>query len=142
MIAEKNGFTNVANEYFKRGATDFYPVATRLARRESGSDRFRRHHRPRPVAAAARRCANSATRARSCSAIPTRSRSSRSPAPDAAEGTLLFDTLVDPQNAQQKELQEWWLKKYGPPFPTFAYSVWDTPFILARACARRSRPIR
>ena len=33
--------------------------------------------------------------------------------------------------AQQKELQEWWLKKYGPPFPTFAFSVWDTPFILA-----------
>ena len=30
MIAEKNGFTNVANEYFKRGSTDFYPVATRL----------------------------------------------------------------------------------------------------------------
>ena len=31
MIAEKNGFTNVANEFFKRGSTDFYPVATRLA---------------------------------------------------------------------------------------------------------------
>jgi hypothetical protein len=28
-------------------------------------------------------------------------------------------------------VQEWWLKKYGPPFPTFAFSVWDTPFILA-----------
>jgi hypothetical protein len=26
MIVEKNGFASVANEYFKRGSTDFYPV--------------------------------------------------------------------------------------------------------------------
>jgi hypothetical protein len=28
------------------------------------------------------------------------------------------------------------LNKYGPPFPTFAYSVWDTPFILAEGIRR------
>src|ERR1700733_5238933 len=30
MIAERKGFTNVGSEYFKRGSTDMYPVATRL----------------------------------------------------------------------------------------------------------------
>ena len=28
MISEKNGFTTTANEFFKRGAADFYPDAT------------------------------------------------------------------------------------------------------------------
>jgi branched-chain amino acid transport system substrate-binding protein len=31
MISEKNGFTTTAHEFFKRGAAEFYPVATRLA---------------------------------------------------------------------------------------------------------------
>jgi len=52
---------------------------------------------------------------------------------DAAEKTILFDTLIEPQNDKQKELEGWWLKTYGPPFPSFGYTVYDMPFVLAQA---------
>ncbi|HEX2941566.1 MAG TPA: ABC transporter substrate-binding protein, partial [Rhodopila sp.] len=51
--------------------------------------------------------------------------------PDAAEGTLLFDTLAQPQTPEQKALYDWWLKKFGPPFPSYAFLMWDWPFIFA-----------
>jgi hypothetical protein len=51
-----------------------------------------------------------------------------SPAPMRRKARCYLTRWWIPQNAQQKELQEWWLKKYGPPFPTFSFSVWDTPF--------------
>jgi branched-chain amino acid transport system substrate-binding protein len=130
MIAEKNGFTNIANEFFKRGATDFYPVATRLAAANPDLIDF----------------GGSIGRDQSLGCKALRELGYKGmimlgysdaksfvevAGADSAEGTLLFDTLVDPQNQAQRDFQDWWLKKYGPPFPSFAFSVWDTPFILA-----------
>ncbi len=130
MIAEKNGFTNVANEYFKRGSTDFYPVATRLvAANPDLIDFGGTIGRDQSLGCKALR--ELGYKGRIMLGYSDAKSFVEVAGADAAEGTLLFDTLVDPQNAQQKELQEWWLKKYGPPFPTFAFSVWDTPFILA-----------
>lgn len=130
MIAEKNGFTNVANEFFKRGAADFYPVATRLAAANPDLIDFGGSiGRDQSLGCKALRELGykgmimlGYSDVKSFVEVAT---------PAAAEGTILFDTLVDPQNDAQRELQKWWLDKYGPPFPTFAYSVWDTPFILA-----------
>ena len=135
MIAEKNGFTNIANEFFKRGAADFYPVATRLAAANPDLIDFGGTiGRDQSLGCKALRELGykgmimlGYSDVRSFVEVA---------GPEAAEGTLLFDTLVDPQNAAQKELQKWWLDKYGPPFPTFAYSVWDTPFILAEGIRR------
>jgi branched-chain amino acid transport system substrate-binding protein len=130
MIAEKNGFTNVANEYFKRGSTDFYPVATRLAGANPDLIDFGGTiGRDQSLGCKALR--ELGYKGKILLGYSDAKSFVEVAGADAAEGTLLFDTLVDPQNAQQKELQEWWLKKYGPPFPTFAFSVWDTPFILA-----------
>ena len=28
---------------------------------------------------------------------------------------------------------DWWLKKYGPPFPSYAFLIWDWTFMLAEA---------
>jgi branched-chain amino acid transport system substrate-binding protein len=130
MIAEKNGFTNIANEFFKRGAADFYPVATRLAAANPDLIDFGGSiGRDQALGCKALRELGykgmimlGYSDVKSFVEVAT---------PEAAEGTILFDTLVDPQNDAQKELQKWWLDKYGTPFPTFAYSVWDTPFILA-----------
>jgi branched-chain amino acid transport system substrate-binding protein len=130
MIAEKNGFANVANEYFKRGSTDFYPVATRLVGANPDLIDFGGTiGRDQSLGCKALR--ELGYKGRIMIGYSDAKSFVEVAGADAAEGTLLFDTLVDPQNAQQKELQEWWLKKYGPPFPTFAFSVWDTPFILA-----------
>ncbi len=130
MIAEKNGFTNVANEYFKRGSADFYPVATRLvAANPDLIDFGGTIGRDQSLGCKALR--ELGYKGRIMLGYSDAKSFVEVAGADAAEGTLLFDTLVDPQNAQQKELQDWWLKKYGPPFPTFAFSVWDTPFILA-----------
>ena len=130
MIAEKNGFSNVANEFFKRGSTDFYPVATRLVGANPDLIDFGGTiGRDQSLGCKALR--ELGYKGRIMIGYSDAKSFVEVAGPEAAEGTLLFDTLVDPQNAQQKELQEWWLKKYGPPFPTFAFSVWDTPFILA-----------
>jgi branched-chain amino acid transport system substrate-binding protein len=130
MIAEKNGFSNVANEFFKRGSTDFYPVATRLVGANPDLIDFGGTiGRDQSLGCKALR--ELGYKGRIMIGYSDAKSFVEVAGADAAEGTLLFDTLVDPQNAQQKELQEWWLKKYGPPFPTFAFSVWDTPFILA-----------
>lgn len=129
MIAEKNGFTNIANEFFKRGAADFYPVATRLAAANPDLIDFGGTiGRDQSLGCKALRELGykglimlGYSDVKSFIEVAT---------PAAAEGTILFDTLVDPQNDAQKALQAWWLDKYGPPFPSFAYSVWDSPFIL------------
>lgn len=130
MIAERNGFTNIVNEYFKRGSTDFYPVATRLVSANPDLIDFGGSiGRDQALGCKALRELGykglillGYSDVKSFMEVAT---------PEAAEGTILFDTLVDPQNDRQKELEAWWVKKYGPPFPSFAYSVWDTPFILA-----------
>jgi branched-chain amino acid transport system substrate-binding protein len=131
-IAEKNGFTNVAKEFFKRGSTDFYPVATRM------------------VAAAPDLIDFGGTigrdQALGCKALRELGYKGEIllgysdvksfievAGADAAESTILFDTLAEPQNEKQKALESWWIKTYGPPFPSFAYTVWDTPFVLAQA---------
>jgi branched-chain amino acid transport system substrate-binding protein len=130
MIAEHNGFTNVGNEYFKRGTTDMYPVATRLVGFTPDLIDFGGTiGRDQGLACKALRelgyqghILQGYSDAKSFVDIA---------GPDAAEGTLLFDTLAEPQTAEQKELYNWWIGKYGQPFPSFAFSMWDWPFILA-----------
>jgi branched-chain amino acid transport system substrate-binding protein len=132
MIAGKNGFTSGASEFFKRGALDFYPVATRLVGDKPDMIDFGGTiGRDQGLAVKALRELGykgfillGYADAKSFVDIA---------GPDTAEGTLLFDTLAEPQNDQEREFTDWWLKKYGPPMPSFAYLMWDWPFILAQA---------
>jgi branched-chain amino acid transport system substrate-binding protein len=132
MLAAKYGYTSGANEFFKRGALDFYPVATRLAGDNPDLIDFGGTiGRDQGLAVKALRELGykgyillGYSDAKSFVEIA---------GPDAAEGTLLFDTLAAPQNDAQRQFQDWWLKKYGPPMPSFAYLMWDWPFILAQA---------
>jgi len=131
-LAEKAGFNIVANEYFKRGSTDFYPVATRMvAANPEIIDFGGTIGRDQGLGCKALRELGykglvmlGYSDAKSFVEIA---------GPDAAEGTLMFDTLAEAQTPKQKELWDWWVAKYGPPFPSFAFAVYDTPFMLAEA---------
>ena len=130
MIAAKNGFTNVGNEYFKRGSTDMYPVATRLVGFNPDLIDFGGTiGRDQGLACKALRELGykghillGYSDAKSFVEIA---------GPDAAEGALLFDTLAEPQTPEQHEIYDWWIKKYGAPFPSYVFLMWDWPFILA-----------
>jgi branched-chain amino acid transport system substrate-binding protein len=132
MIAGKLGFTSGASEFFKRGALDFYPVATRLVGDKPDLIDFGGTiGRDQGLAVKALRELGykglillGYADAKSFVDIA---------GPDTAEGTLLFDTLAEPQNDQERAFTDWWLGKYGPPMPSFAYLMWDWPFILAQA---------
>ncbi|HEY0185258.1 MAG TPA: ABC transporter substrate-binding protein [Rhodopila sp.] len=132
MLAKQYGFTNVGNEYFKRGSTDMYPVATRLVGFTPDLIDFGGTiGRDQGLAVKALRELGykghillGYSDAKSFVDIA---------GPDAAEGTLLFDTLADPETPEQKALYDWWIAKYGPPFPSYAFLMWDWPFILAAA---------
>jgi len=135
MISERAGFSTVGNEYFKRGSTDMYPVATRLVGFNPDLIDFGGTiGRDQGLAVKALRELGykgmimiGYSDAKSFVDIA---------GPDAAEGTLLFDTLAEPQTPRQKELVDWWMKKYGPPFPSFAFLMWDWPFIFAESIRR------
>ena len=130
MIAAKNGFTNVGNEYFKRGSTDMYPVATRLVGFNPDLIDFGGTiGRDQGLACKALRELGykghillGYSDAKSFVDIA---------GPDAAEGALLFDTLAEPQTPEQHEIYDWWMKTYGAPFPSYVFLMWDWPFILA-----------
>ena len=132
MISERAGFVTVGTEYFKRGSTDMYPVATRLVGFNPDLIDFGGTiGRDQGLACKALRelgykghILQGYSDAKSFVDIA---------GPDAAEGTILFDTLAEPQTPEQKELYDWWIKKYGPPFPSYAFLMWDWPFILAAA---------
>jgi branched-chain amino acid transport system substrate-binding protein len=132
MIATKNGFTNVANEYFKRGATDFYPVATRLAGVNAELIDFGGTI-GRDQALAAKALRELGYKGKIMLGYSDAKSFVDIAGKDAAEGTILFDTLAAPQNPAEKEFNDWWLAKYGPPMPSFAYTMYDWPFMLAEA---------
>ena len=132
MIATKNGFTNIANEYFKRGATDFYPVATRLAGVNAELIDFGGTI-GRDQALAAKALRELGYKGKIMLGYSDAKSFVDIAGKDAAEGTILFDTLAEPQTPDQKALYDWWIAKYGPPFPSFAFLMWDWPFIFAAA---------
>ncbi|MBS0639722.1 MAG: ABC transporter substrate-binding protein [Proteobacteria bacterium] len=132
MIAEKNGFTNVGNEYFKRGSTDMYPVATRLVGLNPDMIDFGGTiGRDQGLAAKALR--ELGYKGKILLGYSDAKSFVEIAGPDAAEGTILFDTLAEAQTPRQKELVDWWVAKYGPPFPTYAFLIWDWPFIFAES---------
>jgi branched-chain amino acid transport system substrate-binding protein len=132
MLAAKNGFTSGASEFFKRGALDFYPVATRIVQDNPdlidfggtiGRDQGLAVKALRELGYKGKILLGYAD-AKSFVDIA---------GADAAEGTIMFDTLATPTNEPEKTLSGWWTSKYGPPTPNYTYLMWDWPFMLAKA---------
>lgn len=132
MISERVGFQTVGNEYFKRGSTDMYPVATRLVGFNPDLIDFGGTI-GRDQALAAKALRELGYKGKILLGYSDAKSFVDIAGPDAAEGTILFDTLAEPQTPEQKELVDWWMKKYGPPFPSFAFLMWDWPFIFAES---------
>ena len=132
MLATKAGFENVANEFFKRGATDYYPVATKvIATKPDFIDFGGTIGRDQALAVKALRelgykgmVAIGYSDAKAFVDIA---------GAEAAEGTILFNTLVEAQTDAQKQLYEWYVKNFGTPVPTAIYDYWDPVFMLVEA---------
>lgn len=132
MLAARNGFVSGASEFFKRGAMDFYPVATRMVQDNADLIDFGGTiGRDQGLAVKALRELGYKGKillgysdAKSFVDIAS---------PEAAEGTIMFDTLAAPQNDAEQKLADWWTSKYGPPVPSYMYLMYDWPFILAQA---------
>jgi branched-chain amino acid transport system substrate-binding protein len=132
MIAAKNGLTNIGKEFFKRGSTDMYPVATRLVGMNPDIIDFGGTiGRDQGLAVKALRELGykgqillGYSDARSFVEIA---------GADAAEGTIMFDTLVEGKTPEQTAVVDWWVGKYGQPFPSYVFLMWDWPFIFADA---------
>ncbi len=132
MLAAKYGYTSGANEFFKRGAMDFYPVATRLAQDKPDLIDFGGTiGRDQGLAVKALR--ELGYKGKILLGYSDAKSFVDIAGADAAEGTIMFDTLAAPQNDAEKQLSDWWIAKYGPPMPSFAYLMWDWPFMLAQA---------
>ena len=130
--AEKAGFTNVINEYYKRGATDYYPVATKvLAAKPDFIDFGGTIGRDQALAVKALRELGYKGMIGIGYADPKAFVDIAGA--EAAEGTLLFNTLTEPQTAKQKDVYEWYVKNYGAPVPALVYDVYDPVFMLVEA---------
>jgi branched-chain amino acid transport system substrate-binding protein len=126
------GFQNVANEYFKRGATDFYPVATRvIATKPDFIDFGGTAGRDQGLLAKALRevgykgliavfYSNPAVFSQIAGA-------------DNAEGALFPNSVSEPQTPGQQAAHDWYVKKYGSPVPGMYYDNADPLFMLVEA---------
>ena len=132
MLAARAGLENVGNEFFKRGATDYYPVATKvIATKPVFIDFGGTIGRDQALAVKALRelgykgmVAIGYSDAKAFVDIA---------GAEAAEGAILFNTLVEAQTKAQKELHDWYVKRYGAPVPTAIYDYWDPVFMLVEA---------
>ena len=130
--AKNVGIKNVANEYFKRGATDFYPVATRvITTKPDFIDLGGTVGRDQGLLVKALREVGY----KGMIAV-----SYTDPGPfvqvagvENAEGVLLPNTVTEPTNPKQQELNDWYVKKFGPPVLGIFYDGSDPLFMLIEA---------
>ena len=129
--AKNVGYKNVANEFFKRGATDYYPVATRvIASKPDYIDLGGTLGRDQPLVVKALREIGFKGVIAVGYADPG---SLVELAGATAEGTVLINSVTEPQNPKQKEVYDWYAKKYGAPVPGLVYDAWDPMFMFVEA---------
>jgi branched-chain amino acid transport system substrate-binding protein len=130
--AKNVGYKNVANETFKRGATDYYPIATRLvATKPDLIDFGATAGRDQGLLAKALRevgykglitvhYSNPAVFSQIAGA-------------DNAEGVLFPNSVSEPQTPGQQQAHDWYVKKYGSPVPGMFYDNADPLFMLVES---------
>jgi len=129
--AKNVGMENVANEYFKRGATDFYPVATRvLATKPDLIDTGGTAGRDQSLLAKALREVGYKGLLAVSYSDPG---GLIKVVGEGAEGILLPNTVSEPQNPKQQALHDWYIQKYGPPVSGILYEMYDPLFVLVEA---------
>jgi branched-chain amino acid transport system substrate-binding protein len=133
MKCAKNlGFKNVINEYFKRGATDFYPLATRvLATKPDLIDMGATVGRDQALCVKALRELGYKGLITIHYVDP--SAFIQIAGADAAEGVLIPNSISEPTNAKQKDVFDWYRNKFGGPAPGTLMDAYDTLFLLVEA---------
>ena len=141
--AKNVGYKNVANEYFKRGATDFYPVATRLvATKPDLIDLGGTTGRDQGLLVKALR--EVGYKGPITVGYTDPGAFIQVAGADNAEGVILPNTITEATNPKQNEVQDWYVKKYGPPVPGIFYDHWDPLLMLIEAVKKANSidPVR
>jgi branched-chain amino acid transport system substrate-binding protein len=126
------GFKNVADEYYKRGATDFYPVATRvLTTNPDFIDFGGTAGRDQGLLAKALREVGYKGMIAVFYSNP--GVFSKIAGGENAEGALFPNSVAEPQTRGQHEAHDWYVKKYGSPVPGMFYDNADPLFMLVEA---------
>jgi len=130
--ARNVGYQNISTEFYKRGATDYYPVATKVAATKPDFIDFGGTiGRDQALCVKALRELGYKGMVGIGYSDPVAF--VQIAGAEAAEGVILFNTITEPTNPKQRELYDWYLKKYGPPFLTAVYDAWDPVFMLVEA---------
>lgn len=131
-VAKNVGLKNVANEFFKRGATDFYPVATRvIATKPDLLDFGGTVGRDMGLLVKAFR--EVGYKGMFMIGYIDAGPFLQVAGAENAEGVILSNTVTDPTNPKQQEATDWWVKKYGAPVMGTFFHEWDTLFFLIEA---------
>jgi branched-chain amino acid transport system substrate-binding protein len=130
--AKNVGFENVIDEYYKRGATDFYPVATRVvATNPDLIDFGGTAGRDQGLLAKALREVGYKGMIAVFYSNP--GVFSKIAGPENAEGALFPNSVAEPQTPGQKEAHDWYVSRYGEPVPGMFYDNVDPLFMLVEA---------
>ncbi len=128
-VAKNVGLKNLANEYFKRGATDYYPVATKIvATKPDLIDFGATAGRDQGLLAKALRELGYKGMITVHYANPAEFSSIAGV--ENAEGVLFPNSVAEPQTPGQKEIHDWHVKKYGPDITGMLYDNADPLFML------------
>ena len=131
-VAKNVGFKVVSNEFFKRGATDYYPMATKLvAAKPDLIDLGGTAGRDQALAIKALR--ELGYKGLIVASYVDPSALAEIAGKDAAEGVILNNSLTEPTNPRAKEVADWYMKKYGDKAPGVFYDQYDNLFMLIEA---------
>ena len=131
-VAKNVGFKVVSNEFFKRGSTDYYPMATRLlAAKPDLIDLGGTAGRDQGLAIKALR--ELGYKGLIVASYVDPAALAEIAGTDASEGVILNNSLTEPTNPRAKEVGDWYAKKYGDKAPGVFYDQYDPLFMLVEA---------
>jgi branched-chain amino acid transport system substrate-binding protein len=131
-VAKNVGFKVVSSEFFKRGATDYYPMATKLvAAKPDLIDLGGTAGRDQGLAIKALR--ELGYKGLIVASYVDPAALAEIAGKDAAEGVILNNSLTEPTNPRAKEVGDWYMKKYGDKAPGVFYDQYDQLFMLVEA---------
>jgi branched-chain amino acid transport system substrate-binding protein len=131
-VAKNVGMKSIAKEFFKRGATDYMPIATKVAGMKPdlidlggsvGTDE----------ALAVKALRGVGYKGMIVAGYVDPGAFVELAGRENAEGTILPNTITDPQNQRVKDLQAWYVKNFGGPVPGTFFFWLDPMYMLADA---------
>lgn len=130
--AKNLGLKSVANELYKRGATDFYPVATKIAALKPDLVDFG-CTLGRDQALCGKALHEVGYKGMMLVNYPDPGAFVEMAGRDAAEGAILSSAITDPQTPKQKDLYDFYVRKFGSPVINKFYDSYDPILMFVEA---------